>query len=55
MSINTTLYLAYSYVSNDAFSADGKGHGDKVVSGMGDDPSALSFGIIYKFDVILAN
>ncbi|SQH75203.1 protein of unknown function, might related with Porin [Shewanella benthica] len=38
-----------------ALSANGKGHGDKVVPAMGDDPSALSFGIIYKFEVILAN
>lgn len=48
-----TVYAAYAMVKNDdniAFSVNGKGHGDRVQPALGDDPSALSFGIIYSFD-----
>ncbi|MGK0442766.1 MAG: putative porin [Pseudohongiellaceae bacterium] len=51
---NTLIYAAYSQVSNDDnvnFSVNGKGHGDKVVPLLGGDPSALSLGIVFKFDV----
>ncbi len=51
---STTLYAAYASTSNDDnvnFSVNGKGHGDRVVPAAGDDPSALSFGIVYQFDV----
>lgn len=51
---NLTLYVAYAQTDNDAnvsFSANGKGHGDKVVPLAGDDPDALSLGIVYKFDI----
>ncbi len=54
---NTVLYVAYARMSNDdnvSFSANGKGHGDKVTPVMGEDPSAVSFGIVSKFDVSLA-
>lgn len=54
---HTTVYIAYATMSNDDgvnFSVNGKGHGDKVVPALGDDPSALSFGIVYKFDTPLA-
>jgi predicted porin len=51
---DTTLYLAYARTSNDLnvnFSANGKGHGDKVVPAFGNDPSAISLGIVAKFDL----
>jgi len=50
---NTTIYIAYALMKNDDnvnFSVNGKGHGDKVVPLSGEDPSALSIGIIYHFD-----
>lgn len=53
MDKQTTIYLAYAKMVNDldvAFSVNGKGHGDKVVPLAGDDPTALSLGIVYKFD-----
>jgi len=59
----TTLYMAYARVSNEGsislsdndkgFSANGKGHGDKVTPLAGDDPNVFSFGIVYKFDASL--
>ena len=51
-----TLYVAYAQVDNDdavQFSANGKGHGDKVVPQAGDDPSGFSLGIVVKFDFSL--
>ncbi|MBW8185882.1 porin [Shewanella nanhaiensis] len=48
----TTLYIAYANMDNDNnvnFSVNGKGHGDKVVPLMGDDPHAISLGIVYSF------
>ncbi|PCJ35476.1 MAG: porin [Moraxellaceae bacterium] len=53
---HTTLYVAYARVENDdnvQFSANGKGHGDKVTPALGDSSDAWSFGIVYKFDVSL--
>tara|TARA_R110001583_G_scaffold51716_2_gene161239 strand:+ start:1968 stop:3026 length:1059 start_codon:yes stop_codon:yes gene_type:complete len=51
---DTTLYVAYARTSNDSnvnFSANGKGHGDKVEPAFGNDPSAISLGIVAKFDL----
>ena len=48
----TTVYIAYANTQNDDkvnFSVNGKGHGDKVVPLIGDDPHAISLGIIYTF------
>ncbi|ACA87068.1 porin [Shewanella woodyi] len=48
----TTLYIAYANMDNDDnvnFSVNGKGHGDKVVPLMGNDPHAISLGIVYSF------
>ncbi|PCK07899.1 MAG: porin [Alteromonadaceae bacterium] len=53
---STKVYIAYAAASNDAnvnFSANGKGHGDKVTPAFGDDPNALSLGIVYQFDAML--
>ncbi|MGL1958289.1 MAG: porin [Colwellia sp.] len=50
---STVIYVAYALMDNDDnvnFSVNGKGHGDKVVPLLGEDPSALSIGIIYHFD-----
>lgn len=50
---NTLIYIAYASLENDdnvAFSVNGKGHGDKVVPALGEDPSALSIGLVIKFD-----
>lgn len=50
---NTVIYIAYAKMKNDPnvnFSVNGKGHGDKVVPLLGNDPTALSLGIIYHFD-----
>lgn len=50
---NTVIYIAYALMDNDDnvnFSINGKGHGDKVIPLLGEDPSALSIGIIYHFD-----
>lgn len=49
---NTVIYVAYANMNNEQnvnFSVNGKGHGDKVVPLSGNDPSALSLGIIYHF------
>lgn len=54
LDLNTIIYVAYARTSNDLnvnFSANGKGHGDKVVPAYGNDPSAISLGIIAKFDL----
>ncbi|WP_019026933.1 porin [Colwellia piezophila] len=51
---NATIYLAYARMENDDmvnFSVNGKGHGDKVIPMLGNDPSAISLGIVAKFDV----
>ncbi|MEC4728291.1 porin [Shewanella sp. D64] len=48
----TTIYIAYANMNNDKnvnFSVNGKGHGDKVVPLMGNDPHAISLGIVYSF------
>lgn len=52
----TTLYLAYAKTTNgtaSAFQAYNWGHGNQGAPGVlaGDDPSALSFGVVYKFDM----
>jgi len=50
---HTVIYIAYAFMENDRnvnFSVNGKGHGDKIVPVLGDDPSALSIGVIYHFD-----
>lgn len=53
---NATLYVAYAKTSNDtgaAYSAYNWGHGDQGVPGIvaGNDPAAISVGVVYKFDV----
>lgn len=51
---NTTLYITYAQTDNDDdvnFSVNGKCHGDKVVPLIGADPSAISIGIVAKFDM----
>lgn len=53
---NTTLYVAYARTNNDnlaTFTAHDYGHGDQGVPGIlaGRDPSAISIGVVYKFDV----
>lgn len=50
----TNLYIAYAYMNNEqavSFSVNGKGHGDKIIPLLGDDPRALSIGIVTKFDI----
>ena len=53
---NTTLYVAYASTDNDAgasYTSYNYGHGDNGVSGLasGSGPSAISVGVVYKFDV----
>lgn len=53
---NTTLYVVYAKTNNDAsasYSAYDYGHGDQGVPGitLGGDPSVISVGVVYKFDV----
>jgi predicted porin len=53
----TTVYIAYSSTQNDDnvnFSVNGKGHGDKVIPILGNDPHAISVGIVYAFSLQLA-
>ncbi|WP_029406577.1 porin [Thiomicrorhabdus sp. Milos-T2] len=55
ISKNTTAYVAYASTSNDAAAqvqANSWGHGDSFGSTIaaGKDPSALSVGVVYKFD-----
>ncbi|MFL0810514.1 MAG: porin [Agarilytica sp.] len=53
-----TVYAAYAMMKNDdnvQFSVNGKGHGDRVEPALGEDPSALSLGIIYSFDGVVFN
>ena len=48
----TVVYIAYANMNNDKnvnFSVNGKGHGDKVIPLMGNDPHAISLGIVYAF------
>ncbi len=50
---NTVIYVAYANMDNEQnanFSVNGKGHGDKVVPLSGEDPAALSIGIVYHFN-----
>ncbi|HEB78622.1 MAG TPA: porin [Methylothermaceae bacterium] len=50
----TIFYIAYAATSNDAnggFTANNYGHGKAVTVANGDDPSSLSVGVVYKFDV----
>ena len=50
----TTLYVAYAATSNDAnanFTANNYGHGKAVTVANGNDPSSISVGVVYKFDV----
>ena len=54
---NNTIYVAFAKTDNDAnvnFSANGKGHGEKVTPLLGNDPHAISFGIVSKFDMSFA-
>ena len=49
---NAQVYIAYGATDNDAnakFQAVDGGHGDEVKTAAGQDPSALSLGLIYKF------
>lgn len=53
---NTTIYVAYARTSNGtgaSYSAYNYGHGDQGVPGiaLGGDPSVISIGVVYKFDV----
>lgn len=53
---NTTLYVAYASTDNDAgarYTSYNYGHGDQGVPGLasGSQPSAISVGVVYKFDV----
>jgi predicted porin len=48
----TTLYVAYATTDNGAntsFTANNYGHGDAVTPAVGEDPNAISVGIVYKF------
>jgi predicted porin len=55
---NTTIYIAYAKTNNDTFAplytSYNYGHGDQGVPamafGVGTNPSALSVGLVYKFD-----
>lgn len=49
----TTVYVAYATVDNDdgaSITANNWGHGDSVTPALGEDPSALSIGLVIKFD-----
>jgi predicted porin len=49
----TTVYVAYAKVDNDdlaTITANNWGHGDAVSPTAGNDPSALSLGVVVKFD-----
>lgn len=49
----TTVYVAYAKVTNDnlaTITANNWGHGDAVTPAAGKDPSALSLGVVVKFD-----
>ncbi len=51
---NITIYIAYARTDNDQsvnFSVNGKGHGDKVVPALGDDPNVISLGLVVKFNL----
>jgi predicted porin len=53
---NTTLYVAYASTNNDAgasYTSYNYGHGDQGVPALvaGDSPSAISVGVVYKFDL----
>lgn len=53
---STTLYVAYASTDNDAgarYTAYNYGHGDDGVPGLaaGSNPTAISVGVVYKFDV----
>jgi predicted porin len=54
---NATIYIAYASTKNDAlvaFSANDYGHGDNIgTAGPGEDPKAVSLGIVYKFNARL--
>ena len=48
----TTLYVAYAATDNDPntnFTANNYGHGDAVSPAAGNDPDAISIGVVYKF------
>jgi predicted porin len=50
---STTVYVAYSGVSNDAaasYSANNYGHGQASSVAAGDDPNTISVGLVFKFD-----
>lgn len=51
---STTLYVAYAKTRNDtgaSYSAFDWGHGDQGVPAIAGSPSAISVGVVYKFDV----
>ena len=53
---NTTLYVAYASTDNDAgasYTSYDWGHGDQGVPALvaGNSPSAISLGVVYKFDL----
>jgi len=53
---DTTIYLAYSGVSNDntaSVSANNYGHGQAISVAAGKDPWSISIGLVYIFDVDL--
>lgn len=53
---NNVIYIAVAFMDNDnnvAFSVNGKGHGDKITPQVGEDMTAVSIGIVSKFDASL--
>jgi predicted porin len=49
---NVLVYVAYSAISNESkskYTMSGDGHGDIVTPAVGNDPSGVSLGMIYKF------
>ena len=53
---STTVYLAYAKTDNNSladFKANNWGHGQAVTPELGKDPSSVSLGLVYKFDVNL--
>lgn len=53
---NTTLYIAYAKTNNDggvSYTSYNYGHGDHGVPALasGSSPAAISFGVVYKFDL----
>lgn len=58
LNADTTIYAAFASMQNDRqaqFSVNGKGHGDAITPALGDDPSAFSLGIVYRFELGLGD